>query len=122
MMNDLIKSFMVKNHSAAFLMLIGAELEDYDLGLSNDFIYLANRKREYEHELHNILNKIDKSDVIFKEILQKAYYDYDEYVSNEYSANKEEIKYLIDILEMEEAKLFKKEEALRLFNSKNGRI
>ena len=50
-MNELVKSFLVKNHSAAFLMLVGAELEDYDIELSNEFIFLANKKRF--HFLHS---------------------------------------------------------------------
>lgn len=119
-MNELVKSFMVKNHSAAFLMLVGAELEDYNQSLSNDFIYLANRKREYESEILNIINKIDNSDIVFKDILQKAYYDYDEYVNVEYSSNKEEIKYLLDILDKEEAILGQKQEALNNYYLKNG--
>jgi len=121
-MNELVKSFLVKNHSAAFLMLVGAELEDYDIELSNEFIFLANKKREYEELLLKTINKLDKSNIIFTDILQKAYYDYDDYITLEDSTNKEELQYLIEMLKKEEAILNNKNEILRSYLRENGKL
>lgn len=101
----LMEYLKVKNHSVAFLRLISAEIYEYDQELANRFLILAEKKREYEELLAMLISGLDNSSIALKEILSKAYYDYDVYNELDFSSEKEELSYLLDIINDEENKV-----------------
>ncbi|MBQ3252976.1 MAG: hypothetical protein IJA65_00330 [Acholeplasmatales bacterium] len=115
-MNYKIKEYMSsKNHSVGFLRLLSAELYEDNKELSDEFLKLALKKREYEELLLKVIEEIDRNDILLKNIISKAYYDYDEYNNLTFSSEKEEIAYLLEMIKNEEEELHNKNTIIKSY-------